>query len=310
MLEDQHPAPAPRQRPGLAHRDRGMAALDGRRRPVRGGRRAWVASTPSRIRRHRRLRRGAERHDRARGQHARPHARRAHGATPSSPAMASCGSRTRSPRGGGSSCARPASTRNGWPRTSSASSPPDARTLPAPRRRRGLRVHGRGVRLLHGPDGGRRERKRARPSSAGRSSAHPTRCRSAPIGQYWGTTEPNELGDRAHALVPGSGRERSSCRRPTSRTSTRCTPTTPASGSTGPVRPTSPRPTAGIPPAIFGGVGDDQVLGIEAPLWTETVASRPSYLTLPAVRPPTRRFSMIMKSTTTGMIATIETPNT
>ena len=34
------------------------------------------------------------------------------------------------------------------------------------------------------------------------------------------------------------------------------------------------------------------------------------YLTLPAVRPPTRRFSMIMKSTTTGMIATIETPNT
>ena len=34
------------------------------------------------------------------------------------------------------------------------------------------------------------------------------------------------------------------------------------------------------------------------------------YLTLPAVRPPTRRFSMIMKSTTTGMIATIDTPNT
>ena len=34
------------------------------------------------------------------------------------------------------------------------------------------------------------------------------------------------------------------------------------------------------------------------------------YLTLPAVRPPTRRFSMIMNSTTTGMIATIETPNT
>ena len=35
-----------------------------------------------------------------------------------------------------------------------------------------------------------------------------------------------------------------------------------------------------------------------------------SYLTLPAVRPPTSRFSMIMKSTTTGMIATIETPKT
>lgn len=34
------------------------------------------------------------------------------------------------------------------------------------------------------------------------------------------------------------------------------------------------------------------------------------YLTLPAVRPPTRRFSMSMKRTTTGMIATTETPNT
>lgn len=34
------------------------------------------------------------------------------------------------------------------------------------------------------------------------------------------------------------------------------------------------------------------------------------YFTLPAVRPPTRRFSMSMKSTTTGMIATTETPNT
>lgn len=34
------------------------------------------------------------------------------------------------------------------------------------------------------------------------------------------------------------------------------------------------------------------------------------YLTLPAVRPPTRRFSMSMNSTTTGMIATIETPKT
>ena len=36
----------------------------------------------------------------------------------------------------------------------------------------------------------------------------------------------------------------------------------------------------------------------------------PRYFTLPAVRPPTRRFSMIMKRITTGMIATIETPNT
>ena len=34
------------------------------------------------------------------------------------------------------------------------------------------------------------------------------------------------------------------------------------------------------------------------------------YLTLPAVRPPTRRFSMSMNRMTTGMIATIETPNT
>jgi hypothetical protein len=34
------------------------------------------------------------------------------------------------------------------------------------------------------------------------------------------------------------------------------------------------------------------------------------YLTLPAVRPPTRRFSMSMNRMTTGRIATIETPNT
>ncbi len=37
---------------------------------------------------------------------------------------------------------------------------------------------------------------------------------------------------------------------------------------------------------------------------------RGSYFTLPAVRPPTRRFSMSMNRMTTGRIATIETPNT
>lgn len=35
-----------------------------------------------------------------------------------------------------------------------------------------------------------------------------------------------------------------------------------------------------------------------------------AYLTLPAVSPPTRRFSMSMNRMTTGRIATIETPNT
>lgn len=37
---------------------------------------------------------------------------------------------------------------------------------------------------------------------------------------------------------------------------------------------------------------------------------RGSYFTLPAVRPPTSRFSMSMNRMTTGRIATIETPNT
>jgi|GEM_PF-5535397 len=37
---------------------------------------------------------------------------------------------------------------------------------------------------------------------------------------------------------------------------------------------------------------------------------RGSYFTLPAVRPPTSRFSMSMNRMTTGRIATIDTPNT
>lgn len=37
---------------------------------------------------------------------------------------------------------------------------------------------------------------------------------------------------------------------------------------------------------------------------------RRTYLTLPAVSPPTRRFSMSMNRMTTGRIATIDTPNT
>ena len=41
-----------------------------------------------------------------------------------------------------------------------------------------------------------------------------------------------------------------------------------------------------------------------------SVSASSTYLTLPAVRPPTRRFSMIMKRITTGMIATMDTPNT
>ncbi len=44
--------------------------------------------------------------------------------------------------------------------------------------------------------------------------------------------------------------------------------------------------------------------------WHPLVSTAASYLTLPAVSPPTRRFSMSMNSTTTGMIATIETPKT
>ncbi len=43
------------------------------------------------------------------------------------------------------------------------------------------------------------------------------------------------------------------------------------------------------------------------PGWT---GSRVVYFTLPAVRPPTRRFSMSMNRMMTGRIATIETPNT
>lgn len=55
---------------------------------------------------------------------------------------------------------------------------------------------------------------------------------------------------------------------------------------------------------------DERRCGAPPRRWRPASVPLENYFTLPAVRPPTRRFSMSMKRMTTGRIATIETPNT
>ncbi len=92
------------------------------------------------------------------------------------------------------------------------------------------------------------------------------------IGQYWGYTEPNELGtELVHSFLDQGGRIVMSP--PDKAYIDQVYPDDDSLG----LDWAGPSGVADAydwdPSRIFDGVGDDQVLGIEAPLWTETIAS-------------------------------------
>ena len=92
------------------------------------------------------------------------------------------------------------------------------------------------------------------------------------IGQYWGTTEPNELGiELMHSFLNQGGAIILSP--PDVAYLDQVYPDDASLGLDW-AGPTDVAEAYGWDPArVFDGVGDDQVLGLEAPLWTETIAT-------------------------------------
>ena len=143
-VQDQPPAPAPVRRPGLAHRDRQLAAAG---HPRRQHRRSAAAPggyyTKAEYTGDRRVRRAAAHHDRPRDRHARAHQRRAgllRRAELQRRRRRRC---TPAPRSASARCARQGGHLHVRRRRARRARGADPRAVPAHRRRRGQRRPGR-----------------------------------------------------------------------------------------------------------------------------------------------------------------------
>ena len=148
----------------------------------------------------------------------------------------------------------------------------DARALPPPRRRRVARHRSRRLRAVR-----RARERRSSPTSARRRSPGTRRAAAADIadttiGQYWGFVTPTDgMDEKARAFVDNGAQLILSpadaiyldMKYPSGRA---------RSGSPGrTARRASSAPTRGSPSAVIAGIDEGDILGVEAPMWSETI---------------------------------------